>query len=246
MTATPDRPDEVTLLVFTDGRDHLGDTLASAREHLKGDIWQTVIVDDSGNAATHRQLVTDYEQPGTVVMSWRARKGFGGSIAAAWQILADLPSYPPWVFHLEDDFLFNQDVDLHELTALMRYQPDLAQIALRRQAWNDVEKAAGGVIQLQPDAYTQRHAQVPFEVDVSPFRWVVDVDWIEHRLYFTTNPCLYPRALCARGWPTLPQSEGVFTHRLLEDPALRFALWGKIEDDPWVEHIGHERVGTGY
>jgi hypothetical protein len=235
MTATPDA---VLLVVFTDGRDQeLRCTLASAREHLKGNIEQTIIVNDSGQSGHHARLQAEHGEPGTVVVSWGARKGFGGSIAAAWELISALNNNPPpLVFHLEDDFLFNRDVDLEAMADLLRAQPDLVQIALRRQAWNDVEKAAGGVIQVQPEAYRQRRIE----------RDDHDLHWIEHRLYFTTNPSLYPRSLCKVGWPTLPHSEGLFTHQMIQDPAVRFGLWGRIEDDPWVEHVGHTRVGAGY
>lgn len=40
--------------------------------------------------------------------------------------------------------------------------------------------------------------------------------------------------------------EGVFTHQLLVDPAVRFGYWGPRASGEWCTHIGHERVGHGY
>jgi hypothetical protein len=72
------------------------------------------------------------------------------------------------------------------------------------------------------------------------------VFWTEHRRFFTTNPSVYRTSLCKLGWPQESESEGKFTHRLLADPLLRFAFWGRKFDPPLCEHIGTIRAGAGY
>jgi hypothetical protein len=221
----------VVLAVFTDGRDDLlARTLDSAAENLHGDITRGIVFDDTGDPdhaeKLHRQL-----KPNWTVRGAMSRRGFGGNIRAAWAHLATLPER--WVFHLEDDFTLNRPVHLAHLTRVLDERPYLAQMALLRQPWNPQEQAAGGIVEQHPDDYVE----------------VVDgttAAWLEHRRFFTTNPCLYRRELCERGWPEVDQSEGHFSIDLFSDPAVRCGFWGRRTDTPAVHHIGRDRVGVGY
>lgn len=227
----------IALLVFTDGRDELlAQTLASADDNLCGPITRRVIYDDTGSEDHRRSLFHAY--PGCqVVWHQDGRQGFGGAIRAAWAALDHPDTFRPaderFVFHLEDDFTFNRPVDLAAMATVLDRRPHLAQLALRRQPWNDEERGAGGIVEQHPD----------------DFREVSDADgyvWLEHRRFFTTNPSLYRRALCASSWPTGPNSEGRFTHQLLQDHDLRFGYWGARDSGEAVTHIGRERAGVGY
>jgi hypothetical protein len=156
--------------------------------------------------------------------------GFAGAIQHGWQqVLATDADY---VVHVEADFLFRERVDVAGMVQVLEEQPYLAQIVLKRQPWNPDELRAGGIIEQNPSDFAQRSNGIHV--------------WTEHRRFFSTNPCVYRASLCERGWPQVPQSEGIFTHQLLEDPYLHFAFWGAKLDPPRVEHIGHERAGHGY
>lgn len=155
------------------------------------------------------------------------RLGFAGAIQHGWdQIETD------WVFHLEGDFLFNEPPPIEQMVNLLCRRAYLAQVVLKRQAWNRDEKRAGGIVELHQD----------------DFHEVTDgvATWTEHRRFMSTNPSVYSSKLCQLGWPQEPESEGVFTHRLLKDPHLRFAFWGKKFAPPMVQHIGDVRAGHGY
>lgn len=157
--------------------------------------------------------------------------GFAGAIAEGWRrVIAGPPV--DYVFHCEGDFLFNSPVPIDRMIAVLERHPSLAQISLMRQPWGPAEEACGGFIGLNADSYRQRvdHGDI----------------FTEHRVCFTTNPSLYPAALCRQGWPQEQHSEGIFTHRLLADPDVRFGIWGAKNDPPRVTHIGHERAGHGY
>lgn len=158
------------------------------------------------------------------------RLGFAGAIAEGWRRV--LETGAEWCFHLEMDFTFDAPVALDGMIGLLEDQEHLVQVSLKRQAVNAEELAAGGLVERDPDAYRQRVAG--------------GVMWTEHRQYFTTNPSVYSTRLCRHGWPQVDRSEGVFTHRLLEDPDARFAIWGAKFDAPLVHHIGEDRAGTGY
>lgn len=228
----------VALLVVTDGRDdYLARTLGSANEHLHGPVSERWMFDDTGDSAYRARLVERYPMFNHIHAG--RRQGFGGAIRAAWQHLA-AHSAADWVFHLEQDFLFRRPVVLADLVEVVAERPYLVQMALRRQSWNAEEHAAGGVVQRYPEAFRQRcddrgHC------------------WLEHRLFFTTNPCLYRRSLCRRGWPDGQHSEGRFSLGLLEQGVddvppgeVRCGYWGALDSGEWVEHIGQERVGSGY
>lgn len=226
----------IALLVMTDGRrEFLQRTLASANDMITGPITRRVIHDDSGDPAYRDFLAATYPQ--FELITTAGRSGFGAAIDSAWSRLAY--GDESLVFHLEDDFLFNRPVDLADLALVLDAHPHLAQLALRRQPWNDEERAAGGIVERFPDAYTDvHHGQFA---------------WLEHRLFFTTNPCLYRSNLCRRRWPAGGQSEGRFSLGLVADgtaeaspAAVRFGFWGARDSGEWVEHIGAVRAGTGY
>jgi hypothetical protein len=202
----------VCLLLIDDGReDYLDRTL----EALGGRADAEVIVRDDDHSL-----------------------GFAGAIQQGWELVLD--SGCRYVFHVETDFTFNEDPPVDRMVKVLEEYPYLAQIALKRQAWNDQEKAAGGIVECNPDDFEERGASFR-----SGEEFLFAAEWTEHRRFFTTNPSVYPARLCLVGWPQEPHSEGVFTHRLLTDPLLRFAFWGGKFDPPLVEHQG-ARAGIGY
>lgn len=227
----------IALVVMTDGRGgYLRQTIASFDRHVTGPVTRRIIHDDSADPGYAAWLARTY--PTYEIASTRHRSGFGGAINSAWAYLSgtSIGGYvgDRFVFHLEDDFTFNRSVDLLEMAEVLDVNRHLAQMALRRQPCNDVERGAGGVVEQHPEEYTER-------------RDVAGRSWLEHRLFYTTNPSLVRRSLVDGGWPMGPRSEGVFTHWLLStDPDLRFGYWGQRTDPPWVEHIGVERTGRGY
>jgi len=197
----------VCLLLIGDGRDELHERSVASAKLCLPPVEHLVKVDDR-----------------------KHELGFAGAVEEGWRRVARTEA--EWVFHLEADFVFNREVPLERMIAVLKAHSYLAQVALKRQPWNVAEREAGGIVELNPDDFSQRTEGGDI--------------WTEHRRFFTTNPGVYSANLCRQGWPLEEHSEGRFTHRLLEDPKLRFALWGAKFDPPLVEHIGAERVGHGY
>lgn len=224
----------IALLVMTDGRrDCISRTIASANDHLQGTITRRLINDDSADPAHREWLAQQFGPLGfELIPPAPTRQGFGGAIRHAWDFLRAVAP-EPFVFHLEDDFTFNRPVNLDDVAFVLAENPHLVQLAFRRQPWNAEERAAGGIVEQHPADYCQVMNQR-------------GVRWLEHRRFFTTNPSLYRRTLLEYGWPDGQHSEGMFTHRLLANPKLRFGFWGSRDSGEWVTHIGNERVGTGY
>lgn len=218
------------LLVMSDGRrDYLAETMASADANLHGDITHRFIHDDSDDPGFHEWIAEAFPSLKRIWHAAGTKEGFGGSIRCAWSYLAGFD----YVFHLEQDFTFNSPVDLEAMKLVLAATPHLQQLALRRQPWNDEERAAGGIVEMHPDDYGQ--------VDL------LGHSWLEHRRHFTTNPSLYRGSLCQRGWPDIEHSEGHFGIELFASN--RFATcgyWGAWDSGEAVTHIGHERVGCGY
>lgn len=243
----------IALLIMTDGRnDLLKRTIESFAKNVTGNIVDVLVHVDAANpvqALTAERIVRD-AAPAPVGTSRRLiasshRSGFGGAIRRAWQFLGH-SSTADYVFHLEDDFTFNRPVNLDHLTEVMQAVPELAQMALRRQPWNDAERAAGGVIEQHPDSYVRQSTSAA----AGGFH-----HWLRHDRFFTTNPCVYRRRVppAVRGgvredvntWPSGLESEGRYGIRLRQH-GYSFGFWGVREQTPWVEHIGVERIGNGY
>lgn len=217
---------KIALIVFTDGRrQYIHDTIVSAEQLLKGPIGPKIIFDDSGSEENHQWLKDNF--PEFDVSYKKTRQGFGGAINSAWDHSKKYEF--DYLFHLEDDYLFNREIPLESMVEVLRYNPNVYQMALRRQAWNTEEINAGGVIERWPEEFHQQDG------------------WISHRRWFTSNPSLYRRSLIEeREYPTAKDAEGWFSISLINSsPEVQFGYWGQKTDPPWVTHTGIQRsVGT--
>jgi GT2 family glycosyltransferase len=209
----------LTLAVTTDGRsDYLLRATNSLWVSLKPWPAWRCMVDDSGNApAELRERYEDF-----TILPHAHRRGFAAAVESVWRLALQTPC--EYVFHAEDDFVYPEPVDLEGMGRLLDENPQLAQVALKRQPVNDEERAAGGFMETRP-----------------PETWIQREGFVEHMLNFTTNPCLIPRRFieeCLRfAWP---KTEPEVTRFALEH-GWTFAYLGRVEDPPRVEHIGETR-----
>lgn len=218
-------PDQVVVIVLTTGtRDTLEKTLQSAEQMISGPIGRRVVVLDSG-----RSTVLDRVRraaPGWDVVRIKAGR-YDRAVAGAREVA--LRSGQPWVFWIEDDFVFEVPVELERLEGLMTAKPALVQVSLLRQAWYPDEVAAGGIIDAKPNAFRQAEG------------------YVAHRDYWTMNPHLARRSFWAgHEWPKGPGSERRFGLELFRDPRIGVGIFGELDDPPRVTHIGETHAGTGY
>lgn len=236
----------IALLVMTDGRlDCIQRSVPSFlfavdRPDLITELW---IHDDSGDPAYRATLAEQFGPHGFKVVGTDGRSGFGGAIRSAWRTLR-AESSVEFVFHLEDDFVFPRMVPLAGMMDVLTFAPHVAQMALRRQPWNEAERAAGGIVEQHPGDYTEASGWFPRMTFAHED--CLRHEWLEHRRFFTTNPSLYRRGLMERDWPDGANSEGRFSIDLFADGVTRSGYWGARDSGEWCEHIGRERVGKGY
>ena len=201
---------KVALMVITDGRwDYLQRTLESAAEFLDYPWHQRILVDDSGEETGFCPTKFDFVKN-------TPRKGLAGAIQSGWDALDKDIDY---IFHLEDDFIFLDHVDIDLMMELLEYEADLAQIALLRQPWSPEEQQAGGIYWVNPERFKQKYG------------------FVEQRHLFTFNPCLYPGTV-AREYQAGLEAE--LTAELLKD-GWRFGYLGELNNDPKTIHIGIRR-----
>lgn len=215
----------IVLAVMTDGRRECIEQTIPSLDLLAGPITTRMIHDDSGDAEYRRWLRRTF--PDWQLVETPGRSGFDGAYRSVRGWLAR-ETTEPFIFSTEDDFVINGPVDLRAMMTVLDANAHVVQLVLKRQAWNESERAAGGIIEQHPDDYEQCDG------------------WVEHRRFWSTNPSLFRRDNLTHQWPKGAHSEGRFTYQLLADPDVRFAFWGHRDDPPRVEHIGHQRVGTGY
>ena len=220
-----------TLILITHGdAPTLGHTLESFAEMVTPAPTERICCIDGEGSLPPIEPLGAWE-----IHAGRTQEGFCVNTRRAWNIVNSLDGY---VFYLEHDFEFTRPVDLTHLAGVLDENPQLAQMALMRDAVNAEEKAAGGLYESRPGQYEPRLTDLPFTSEFT------QVPWLEHRSYFSTNPSLMTAEFMRRNpWPDYPERcEGLFGIDLLER-GYRFGVWGTGE--PWVRHIG-QRTGTGY
>lgn len=218
-------------------------TLRSFVEHVTPAPFDAVLVYDGPElygAASPAPNIGVVDTVWTIATT-PSRGGFCAATKRAWD-LASREVVPELdvdhVFWLEHDFDFLRPVDLRDLAHVIdRRATHLAQMALMRDAVNPDERDAGGLYQL-------RRAGYEHVMDFVPGPSGANIDYLEHRLYFTTNPSLMRRDwMAAHPWPDYTsECEGRFGLDLVAD-GWSFGAWGNGE--PWVGHAG-VRDGFGY
>jgi hypothetical protein len=220
--------DKVLLGIIDNKRpDCLDATIQSLEDNLFCDFFKKVIIDDSGDSEYSKYLEEKYSDR-YEIYSHPVNMGLSGSIRTLWNIatIYDVD----YIWHQEGDFIFNEKIDVNVLKYKLNNKKTLAQVALKRQAINDQEISVGGFMYQDPTSYE------PYIHD--------NVKWLEHRNFFTLNPCLYPKWVFNLGWQ-VGWGEKEFSELLFSDPYAKCAYLGHMQDPPLVDHIGHYR-GDGW
>lgn len=216
-------------IITTDGRRAtLIETVAALQANVSYPFTVRVIFCDDN--PDHEQWLTE-TFPDFLIVTTGPKCGYGPAFVRMYQWLATLGCA---VFFCEDDMIVNRPVDVAAMLSVLNANTDLAELVLKRQAWNPAEIEAGGVIEQHPDWYedaeTYGHA------------------WVRHSAYWSNNTCLIAPWVLDVGWPDLASnSEGAFTFALrAARPYVRFGYWRARNEPPLITHIGDIRVGGQY
>jgi hypothetical protein len=214
--------DDIVLIVFTNGRlKLLRETIDSAEMNLQCRFSAKWIVNDCPEVFV--DLKSWYCSRGFEIYSNPVKSGYCHSIQMAWDALR---SRYDFIFHLEDDFIFNEPIPVMDMIRVLKHDSGIAQMALVRQPVNSIELAAGSILKATIERYT-------------PKKWD-GFQWLESNFCFTNNPCIYPDLISRYPYPirkTWPWGEGEFSQFLCAH-GYRFGYWGTMDQSPKVTHIG--------
>jgi hypothetical protein len=209
----------VSLVVITDGRqDCIQRTIDQFDSTVSYPFVERIIINDSGDIRYHNFLVSRF--PKFKVVSHEQRRGLAGAVQSAWDSVSQETQY---IFHLEDDFLFNTSINIDHMINILLENPYLVQMAMVRAPVNPPEEQVGGFVFQHLEDYHQKNG------------------WFEHGRLFTLNPCIYPMSTVKIGWPD-HGGESEFTSKVHSlNKEYRFGFYGDIYDKPIVTHIGGRR-----
>lgn len=219
----------VALVIISDGRGYLAESIPSLIEHADPSWFDScVIVNDSGDdhdphsRRAFTRLGRWHGVESTYLLNHPARLGGAAAIGTAWGFVKF--NQFDYVFHLEEDFTFTERIPLPEMVSVLDADPSLANIVLRRQPHG--MEGPGGYVGDDPAAHVQHVREgVPYMV---------------HDKGFWLSPGVYPASIAARGWPPHGH-EHDFSAKLRAD-GYRFAVYGTHDDPPRVTHTGDRRA----
>jgi hypothetical protein len=133
---------------------------------------------------------------------------------------------------VEDDTPLLSDIDLDQMASVLWTYPYLSQLMLMRPPFNTEEIAAGGVFQLTPNEFTEYS-------DDGQRAWVVHDRWYGFQPNLTPRPVIELMLTKSSNFLELGVTEA------LRSAGYRFGYWGRINDAPRCDHIGHVR-SSGY
>lgn len=181
--------------------------------------------------ASFREHARDYELMHTHAVDDREHAlGFCGALSAGMKSASADPD-AHFIFHLEEDWRFLRPFSVAAMAAILRADRECFQVSLLRGPHGD-EGPAGplGWPEVEPMSLTAEGQPI--------------IDYLQHALYYTTNPNLIritDAASIAKVTP--PNCEGNLGSWLI-DQGWHFAALG--EGEPWIEHTGVQRTGVGY
>jgi hypothetical protein len=146
----------------------------------------------------------------------------------------NIPRDTDFIFHQEDDFTYHTEIEISSLIQILKRQPKLYQIVLKRQIW--YEPPSGDLI------YKLEKGQL------ETFEESFEINGKNHyitgnRNLFNANPCLYPYFITQMEYGETIQEHMILTHLLKKHPDMYGCFYGKRLDLPLTTHIGHFTQG---
>ena len=221
----------IACVVIDDGRvNYLRQCVESIQRYVPESLVEAqILIEDEADPIYHAVLRNNFPQFDRQVHH-ETRRGLGGAVKSAWETALEYDV--DYVLHIEGDFVLTETLPIAQMAHLLSLRPYLAQLVLKRppDPGNNVEVAAGGIIECAPDEYRECHDG--------------DLVWSEHARVFSFNPMLATRSAieCALEHCTDFLEAGVTT-TLLQN-GYTFAFWGGKADAPKCDHVGLQRSAS--
>ncbi len=225
---------DLVYVLRCDGRrDYIGQAIASAEDHVKGDFVRKFIVNDSGDQDYAAWLETCF--PTFEFVHHPERQGMNACVKSAFEVVVASGAFA--CFSTEDDFTFFKPVSARKMARVLHCEPHLGQLVLKRNPWSDEEIVAGGQMEVSPDQYVEKSC--------------LSGHWVERQGgLWSGNPSLTRTAAIEAAlakWDTVTSSdtyEQPVGNAMIE-AGYSVAFWGKRDDNPRCDHLGHAR-SSGY
>jgi len=156
--------------------------------------------------------------------------GYSKSWKEGWD---NVPNDSDYIFHQEDDFIFNKKININELLDIFKVMDNkLYQIVLKRQVWfekNDlIYKIENNIIESKE-----------IEVNVNNKNHTL----IINNHLFNSNPCIYPYFITK-----IKFDNTIHEHTIIENikkiyPNMNGCIYGKKKAPPIITHIGDYTQG---
>jgi hypothetical protein len=235
------------VFIFHDGRDeYLRATLASFHKNVIFDYkpYKIIIDDTPDRTIDNVNCVNEMMETYGINLALQHHRNIGilASVKEAWE-RALLNNFD-FIFHQENDFTYNEQVDIKTLKKILSTDMNIVQIALRRQPVSRTELARGSVA----DREYQR------EITVDGFKL------LKTRKLFTFNPSLYhtsiaeaalldlrlsrhrqPTERLLRGCGQPLSEREIMQHLLYLQPRCYSTFFGSFDSKPVIHHIGEKR-----
>ncbi len=213
----------IGVMIMGDGRkDCLVDCINSFNKNVIGNITTKHIHNDGPEFSGYDKYLIDRYESDFQVFNHMTRLGLSGSGKLAWELM--LAEGVDYAFWLEEDFVFNHNINLNKIIELVESN-NLAQMALKRDPNNEREHLAGGWMQTLPsETFTQRQGYV-------------EQEWL-----FILNPNIIPKWIMELGWPD-GGGETEITSKIHQHYSdIKFGILDTIECSPHVIHTGSRRT----
>ena len=156
--------------------------------------------------------------------------GYSKSWKEGWD---NVPNDSDYIFHQEDDFIFNKKININELLDIFKVMDNkLYQIVLKRQVWfekNDL------IYKIENDIIESKE----IEINVNNKNHTLTIN----NFLFNSNPCIYPYFITK-----IKFDNTIHEHTIIENikklyPNMNGCIYGKKKDPPIITHIGDYTQG---
>ena len=222
----------ITIIFFSTSRyEYLIPMMKSFHKNVDttGFNIHTILVDDYPLRRNKEvvNLVAEVYNIDKVIMH-ETNLGYSETWKRAWSEYIPAQGATDYVFHMEEDFVFNERISLKHLVSILNNDNRLLyQISLKRNLF--YSNSSDFIRNIQENTIGTEES-------------ICDISLVLHNELFNANPCIYPYWITQEKYEYNPQ-EGTILYRLNKKFEGCCALYGARACDPQITHIGEYNQG---